>query len=314
VIRFPLADLLDEQKCYNYLLHVLHPDGLKCPAGHPLPADQAPHDRHRDPIFDYRCRICGKVFNLFTGAVWWGTHYDCSTIVMIMRGFIQGTTTLQLAEELDLDYGTLLERRHRIQRLGLEHLPTDPLPDEETEADEMFQNAGEKGQPHHDPDDPPRRRANKRRGLGTMDNDRPPILGVVGRTSGQIRLRVCDNTQQATIQPQVEAGTEATTTLYTDESSAYNHIAETGRGHATVCHSQKEWARDDDGDGVREVHCNTMEGIWTGLRNFLRPFRGLHKKYLALYVAMFQGAHNLKRVTTDFLRTLMVPSFTFKPI
>jgi len=59
-----------------------------------------------------------------------------------------------------------------------------------------------------------------------------------------------------------------------------------------LCHSKKEWARDDDGDGVREVHCNTMEGIWTGLRNFLRPFRDVNKKYLPQYVAMFEWAHN----------------------
>jgi hypothetical protein len=30
----------------------------------------------------------------------------------------------------------------------------------------MYQNAGEKGIPHLDPGDPPRRRANKRRGHG----------------------------------------------------------------------------------------------------------------------------------------------------
>jgi len=54
-----------------------------------------------------------------------------------------------------------------------------------------------------------------------------------------------------------------------------------------------------------------MEGIWTGLRNFLRPFRGVHKKYLAAYVAMFEWAHNLKRVVAGFMRTLMVPSFTY---
>jgi transposase-like protein len=42
-----------------------------------------------------------------------------------------------------------------------------------------------------------------------------------------------------------------------------------------------------------------MEDIWTGLRNFLHPFRGVHKKYLAIYVAMFEWAHNLKRVTAD---------------
>jgi len=277
-MRFPLTDLLDEQESYNFLLKTLHPDGMKCKHGHPLPPDQKPHDRRRAPIVEYRCRICGNVFNIFTNTVWQGSHYDCRTMVLVMRGVAQGTPTLQLADELEVDYGTLLERRHRIQKLALEHKPNTPVVDEETEADEMFQNAGEKGTKHGDPDDPPRRRANKRPGKGTMANDRPPVLGVVGRESGQIRLDVCDDTQQDTIQPEVEQKTEPTTTLYTDESNAYNRVARTGRGHGTVCHSQKEWARDDDGDGIREVHCNTMEGIWTGLRNFLRPFRGVHKK------------------------------------
>jgi transposase len=115
------------------------------------------------------------------------------------------------------------------------------------------------------------------------------------------------------IQPLLESKTRSDATVYTDESPAYARIAQSGRGHATVRHSRKEWARDDDGDGVREVHCNTIEGFWTGLRNFLRPFRGVHKKYLAIYVAMFAWAYNLKRVTADFLRALMVPHFTLKP-
>jgi transposase-like protein len=313
MIRFPITDLLDEQECYNYLLRVLHPDGLECPNGHPLPPDQAPHDRSRDPLFAYRCRVCGSVFNIFTNTVWCGTHYDCKTVVLVMRGIVQGVPTLHLAEELNLDYGTLLERRHRIQKMALEKKFAETLLDEETEADEMFQNAGEKGTPHNDPDDPPRRRANKRPGKGTMENDRPPVLGVVGRESGQIRLEVCDDTKRTTIQPQVEDKTKPTATLYTDEEKAYNQISSTGRGHGTVCHSAGEYARDDDGDGIREVHCNTMEGIWTGLRNFLRLFRGVHKKFLAQYVAIFEWAHNLKRVTAGFLRSLMVPNFTYIP-
>ncbi len=314
MIRFPISDLLNPQECYDHLLGVLHPQGLKCKAGHSLPPEQAPHDRQRAPVLNYRCRVCGNVFNLFTLTVWEGTHYNCVTIVLLVRGFTQGIPTLQLADELELDYGTVLKHRHEIQQLAFDHKATDPLPDPVSEADEMFQNAGEKGEKHDDPADPPRVRANNRPGLGTMDNDRPPILGVVGRSSGIIRLAVSHNTQQATIQPQVEANTQTTTRLNTDESLAYQHIAETGRCHVTVCHSRCEYARDDDGDGFCEVHCNTMEGIWTGLRNFLRLFRGVHKKYLAAYVAMFEWAHNLKLVTAGFLRTVMVPDFTYLPI
>lgn len=312
-MRFPITELLDENECYNFLLRTLHPEGLKCPAGHQLQPEQAPHDVNRAPLVDYKCRTCGRVYNVFTGTVWSGTHYDCVTVILVMRGIAQGVPTKHLADELERDYGTLLKRRHQIQRLALENKPNEPLPDKQTEADEMFQNAGEKGRKHSNLGDPPRHRANKQRGKGTMENDRPPILGVVGRESGQIRLTVCENTQQVTIQPKVECATQDDTNVYTDECSAYNHLCETGRSHAKVCHTQKEWARDDDGDGVREVHCNTLEGIWTGLRNFLRPFRGIHKKYLALYVAMFEWSYNLKRVTTDFLRALMIPNFTYSP-
>lgn len=54
MLQFPIGELLDEQACYDFLLRTLHPDGLMCPRGHRLPADQAPHDRHRAPIVGYR--------------------------------------------------------------------------------------------------------------------------------------------------------------------------------------------------------------------------------------------------------------------
>jgi transposase-like protein len=71
---------------------------------------------------DYRCRSCGAVFNLFTGTVWAKSRYRCSTIVQILRGIAQGVPTKHLAEELGIDRGHLLARRHRIQGLVAEHL------------------------------------------------------------------------------------------------------------------------------------------------------------------------------------------------
>ena len=101
---------------------------------------------------------------------------------------------------------------------------------------------------------------------------------------------------------------------YTDESSAYAQLSlKPPRSHHTVSHSKKEWTRDDDGDGIREVHSNTIEGFWTGLRNYLRSFRGVHKRNLKLYVAMHKWAHNLKRINNDFLKSLLVPNFTYFP-
>jgi len=177
----------------------------------------------------------------------------------------------------------------------------------------MFQNAGEKGKRHPDPEDPPRRRANKRRGRGTWENDRPPIAGVVGRESGQIRLEVIRNADRKTLQPFVEGCTRPDAVVNTDELKSYGRLSETGRIHRTVCHTpgQREWAKDEDGDGVRETHTNTSEGTWTGLRNFLRPFRGVHKQYLNQYTKVFEWAHNLKEMTVHDLHQILCPSTSF---
>lgn len=161
---------------------------------------------------------------------------------------------------------------------------------------------GKKGDLHIDCADPPRRRANKQRGHGTYDNDRPPIVGTVGRESGQVRLRVIHNTDRKTLEAHVHRFTLRKTTCYTDEWRSYNHIV---RKHSTVCHAKHEWARDDDGDGIREVHINTAEGMWTDVRNFLRPFKGVHKRYLYGYVAMAEFRRNLKRVSPAFIAAIV---------
>jgi transposase len=165
-----------------------------------------------------------------------------------------------------------------------------------------FRTRGKKGRPHLDPADPPRRRANKRRGRGTYANDRPPIVGVVGRNTGQVRIRVKPDTKAQTLCGHVHRCTQLGTVLYTDESDSYTPVQ---RPHAAVCHSRKEWARDDDGDGIREVHTNTLEGLWSGLRTFLRPFRGVHKAYLSGYVAVYEFWVNLKRSSVALIAALV---------
>ena len=172
----------------------------------------------------------------------------------------------------------------------------------------MYQNAGEKGIPHLDPGDPPRRRANKQRGHGTFDTDRPPIAGLVGRDSGQIRLRVLAHADRRELEPFVVGKSVRWATVHTDAWKAYNHLPNTGREHKAVNHTpgQREWARDEDGDGIREVHCNTLEGIWTGLRNFLRAFRGVSKHFLSAYVAVFEWTYNLKELTAELIQAMVL--------
>jgi transposase len=304
---FPIVDLMNEEACYEYLVGVLHPEGLRCP-GCGAKDGLGVHRCHRSPVLDYQCGHCGRVFNAWTGTSLANTHRRPAEVLLILRGILQGVPTARLARELNCDRKHLLELRRKLQGLAERAQEEDPaLQDPVTEADEMFQNAGEKGILHTDPDDPPRRRANKQRGHGTFDKDRPPIAGVVGRDSGAIRLEMVHHTDKETLEAVVGDNTQRGATVNTDEWTAYNGLAEMDRIHQTVCHSptNREWARDDDGDGIREVHTNTMEGIWTGLRNFLHAFRGVSKYYLSQYVAIFQLQHNFKVASTTVLRILL---------
>ena len=77
---------------------------------------------------DYKCRVCGKVYNLFTDTLWQGARYPCRKIVLLMRGVAQGVSTQHLAQELGLDRSHVLKKRHAIQQLAEERLsPLSPV-------------------------------------------------------------------------------------------------------------------------------------------------------------------------------------------
>jgi transposase-like protein len=161
---------------------------------------------------------------------------------------------------------------------------------------------GKKGQEVFERAEPARERGNKRRGRGTASNGRPPVLGTIGRRSRQVRLRVAADVKQATLHRHVLLFTLPDAQVMTDENDSYNDLP---RRHLRVSHMAKEWARDDDGDGVREVHTNSAEGMWTGLRAFLRPFRGVSQAFLSGYIAVYEFAVNLKRVSPPFIVQLV---------
>src|SRR4051794_20810576 len=106
-VDFSLIDSMDEGACYDRLVGLLHPGGLACPG---CGENQRPgiHRRHRDPVLDYQCGACGRVFNAWTGTALQGTHRRPAQILWILRGITQGTPTAQMARELGCDRRWLL--------------------------------------------------------------------------------------------------------------------------------------------------------------------------------------------------------------
>lgn len=236
---FPITDLLDDEQSEQRVLEHFHPEGLRCPK-----CDSTRRRLFRQTktsrLTVYRCLECEGIYNLYSGTIFEKKHLCPSQIVLLLRGIAKGELSMSLAQELGVSRTTLHHLRKELQENAERLQPNASLADEHTGTDEMFQNAGEKGERHPNPDDPPRRRANKRRGHGSYDNDRPPIVGSVGRESGQVKLRVVKHTDKETLVAHVHHYTSSEATLYTDEWRAYERVE---RKHRTVCHGLKEWAR-----------------------------------------------------------------------
>ena len=118
-----------------------------------------------------------------------------------------------------------------------------------------------------------------------------------------------ENVQQKTIEPLFKQFVEPQSLVYTDEYNIYNRLVDWGYEHKTVCHSKGEYARDDDGDGFCEVHVNTQEGIWSLLRSWLRPHRGISQEHMPVYLGFFEFMHNIRKrgkaILEDLCRTVL---------
>jgi transposase len=129
---------------------------------------------------------------------------------------------------------------------------------------------------------------------------------------GQVVMRMLANVQQKTIRPIIESVVVPGTMIYTDEYDIYSRLVTWGYEHQTVCHSKGEYARDEDGDGFHEIHVNTMEGVWSLLRSWLRPHRGISQEKLPSYLAFFEFIHNARKrgtaVFESLIKTLVKPS------
>ena len=135
MLIFPIQDLLSYQNCYDLLSLILHPNGLHCRCGKCLKEGQKPHKYNKTGLPSYKCHLCKSVFNIFTDTVLQGVRYDCVTIILMLRGFAQGKTTLHLSKELKRNYKNLLKWRHIFQELSYENRSILRLEDEVIESD-----------------------------------------------------------------------------------------------------------------------------------------------------------------------------------
>jgi transposase-like protein len=144
MIDFPIDELLDEEASSRWLERYLHPDGMCCPR---CGATDRRVARRGGPFLGYRCLGCDRYHTVLTGTAFEKTRQPPSKLVLLLRGIAKGEPTARLARELSISRKQLHTLRGRVQTNLLATLPSGVRTSEvDFEADELYQNAGEKRQ------------------------------------------------------------------------------------------------------------------------------------------------------------------------
>ena len=133
------------------------------------------------------------------------------------------------------------------------------------------------------------RKALKEEGAGRGAVGKVAVVGVKDRETKQVRAKVVERTDAATLQGFVTDHAAPDATVYTDEAAAYEGLP---NPHEAVKHSVSEYVR-----GM--AHTNGAESFWSMLkRAHMGTFHKLSPKHLNRYVQEFAGKQNMRESGT----------------
>ncbi|WP_286755288.1 IS1595 family transposase [Roseivirga sp. UBA838] len=230
----------------------------------------------------YKCRekVCRKKFTVTVGTMYENTKIPLTKWFLatyILSVHSKGISSLQLAEWLNVTQKTAWFLTHRIREMLADNAPE--LLNEVVEIDETY--VGGKISNKH---------VSKRKQYKANDN-KTMVIGAVQR-EGKVKTKVIPNADVENIQNAVVEFVEPNSTMYTDESRAYNKVKDNYK-HDTVRHRSKEYVRGD-------VHTNTIEGFWSVLK---RQIHGIHHfvspKHLQRYCNESSYRYNTRGLEQD---------------
>jgi hypothetical protein len=297
--------LQDGRKAADYLRPLRWSAGVKCPR---CGSDTVePRERCDNGLQRFNCVHCavrwGQQFAMCTD--WTSASFEESKLSPLEWLLVMGWWQWKLNATAMAAAADIQERTapHCITLLDggiFETYPLDPPRqlEHQVEADEGYQSAGSKGLPREVERRArePRQRGLQLRGRATAQMGRPPLRGLVQRRdqtdqdapAAQGYREVLENGRSATIKPLIAATVKGGSQFCTDEENI-DHFTKADYDQRTVNHGAGAYARHDP-DGLC-VPCNTMEGMWSSLRNFLDRFKGISQRFLHLRVARYEFLH-----------------------
>jgi transposase-like protein len=277
---FSITDFMpEESKCADVLRKLRWGDGpIKCPrcTSERIKSNGTYHQHYHK----FYCHQCKRSFTEKTGTIFDNSKLTLSEWFYIARELQRNISMNQIHKDLGIAYQHVMHASHKLMdSVYMKRLVE--LEGEDIEVDEMYQSAGSKGKKQTERK--PRKRGLKLRGRGTYDKDKPPIVAVVAR-KGKAVIEMFHDLSKRNIDAFLYNVTGRF--FHTDDFRIYWHLDdEPGIVHESVNHSRKEYAA-----GYK--HTNTVEGLYSGLRTWLRRYKGVSKDNMYKFVSLFQFNYN----------------------
>lgn len=271
-----------EVKCREYLEELRWPEGVQCPRCDSKTISEL---RTRSK---YECSECEYQFSVRVGTVLQDSKlplWKWFLAIYMLCESKKGMSANQIKRMIGVSYKTAWFLCHRV-RHAMGALVENPLSGI-VEVDETYiggkASSGSRGA--------------RGRGRGNRDN-KTMVLGAIER-NGEIRLKVKTKADRKTLHAFIEKHAGDALMVCTDEHAGYLGIARKDRGHATVNHSEREYARGG-------IHTNSIENVWSLLkRSIVGSFHHVSAEHLPKYIDELEWRYNNRDNPFLFRDTLL---------
>ncbi len=234
----------------------------------------------------WKCRACRKQFSVLVGTVFERSHVPLAKwllAVHLMTSNKNGVSAHELHRGLGVAYKTAWFMAHRI-RYAMTQSPLREHLRGEVEADETYLGGRHKGDQGR--------------------NEKPPVVTVISRETGEARSRAVDRVSGGTLSRVLAEELHPDAILMTDRYPGYRRIGQEFAEHHTVDHAKKEYARTTYNS--RRASTNTAEGFFSQLK---RSIDGTHhhvsREHLHRYVTEYDYRYSTRKMS-DGQRTMKV--------
>lgn len=233
----------------------------------------------------FKCHKCNKSFGMTTNTIFQKTQKDLSVWKQYIDLMFENRSIRYISEKLKISVPTSFYWRHKILDALKNATSKDKKLDGIVEADETFFPLSFKGQKKLDRKPRKRGKQTKKRGIS---KDQACVVVATDRKQQSVSKAVClGRVSTQNLDDNFTGAIEPYSVLVTDKQPAYYKFASKN----DLKLKQMQSSMDVEG----AFHIQNVNSFHSGLKGFMRGFKGVATKYLDNYLAFFEFAKKIDR-------------------